>query len=130
MEILVMIIKLIISLVIILGLIYLLFKLSNKKINDINESKYINVIDRVQITKDIYILVVKIGKKGYLMSSSGGKLEKLEELSEDEIVNIQLEKLKKFEEANIKYENMINLVKDKLLKLKNKIWVKGEENEK
>jgi len=125
-----MIIKLILSLVVIIGLIFILFKLSNNKINNINEGKYINVIDRVQIAKDSYILIVKIGKRGYIMSSSGGKTEKLEELSEEEIINIQQEKLKRFEEANIKYENTINLIKENALRLKNKIFVKGEENEK
>lgn len=130
MEIFIMIIKLILSLVGILGLIFILFKLSNNKINNINEGKYINVIDRVQIAKDSYILIVKIGKRGYIMSSSGGKTEKLEELSEEEIINIQHEKLKRFEEANIKYENTINLIKENALRLKNKIFVKGEENEK
>ena len=130
MEIFLMIIKLIISLVVILGLIFILFKVSNNKINYINESKYINVIDRVQIAKDSYILIVKIGKRGYIMSSSGGKTEKLEALSEEEIINIQHEKLKRLKESNIKYENTINLIKERALKLKSKIWVKGEENEK
>ncbi|MBU3109434.1 flagellar formation protein [Clostridium gasigenes] len=125
-----MIIKLIISLVIILGLILILFKLSNKKINDINDNKYINVIDKVQISKDSYILIVKIGKKGYIMSSSGGKTEKLEDLSEEEMVNIQKEKLKRFEETNIKYENTINLIKERALKLKKKICIGGKGNEK
>ncbi|WP_253199745.1 flagellar biosynthetic protein FliO [Clostridium gasigenes] len=130
MDIFMMIIKLIISLVIILGLILILFKLSNKKINDINDNKYINVIDKVQISKDSYILIVKIGKKGYIMSSSGGKTEKLEDLSEEEMVNIQKEKLKRFEETNIKYENTINLIKERALKLKKKICIGGKGNEK
>lgn len=130
MDIFMMIIKLIISLVIILGLILILFKLSNKKINDINDNKYINVIDKVQISKDSYILIVKIGKKGYVMSSSEGKTEKLEDLSEEEMINIQKEKLKRFEETNIKYENIINLIKERALKLKKKICSGGKGNEK
>lgn len=124
-----MISKLLMSLIIILGLILILFKLSNKKINDINNNKYINVIDRVQIAKDSYILIVKIGKKGYVMSSSNGKTEKLEELSEEEMINIHNEKSKKIQEANIKYEDTVNLIKGKILKLKKK-GLKGEENEK
>ena len=125
-----MILKLLSSLLVILGLIFILFKVSNKKISDINENKYINVIDRCQIAKESYILIVKIGKEGYVMSSSRGKLEKLEKLSEDEIINIQKEKLKKFEEANIKYENTIKKAKEKILNLKNKTWAKGDKYEK
>lgn len=130
MEIFMMIIKLIISLLVILGLIFILFKLSNKKINDMNENKYINVIDRCQIDKDSYILIVKIGKKGYVMSSSAGKIEKLEELSEEEIISIQNEKLKKIKEANIKYENTINNLKKLISKVKSNMGAKGENNEK
>lgn len=129
MEFFIMISKLLMSLIIILGLILILFKLSNKKINDINNNKYINVIDRVQIAKDSYILIVKIGKKGYVMSSSNGKTEKLEELSEEEMINIHNEKSKKIQEANIKYEYTVNLIKEKIFKLKKK-GLKGEENEK
>ena len=130
MEIFMMIIKLSISLIVILGLIFILFKLSNKRINDMNDNKYINVIDRCQIAKDSYILIVKIGKKGYVMSASGGKTEKLEELSEEEMINIQQEKLRKLEEANIKYENTINIAKEQWLKLKKRFCAKGENNEK
>lgn len=130
MEFFIMILKLIASLIIILGLIFILFKLSNKKINDINDGKYINVIDRVQIGKDSHILIVKIGKKGYVMSSSAGRTEKLEELSEEEMFNIQSEKAKKFEEANIKYENTINSVKERVLKLKKKVYARSDKNEK
>lgn len=126
MEIFMMILKLIISLVTILGLILILFKLSNKKINDINDNKYINVIDKVQISKDSSILIIKIGKKGYVMSSSGGKTEKLQDLSEEDMISIQKEKLKRFEEANIKYENTINLIKERALKLKKKICSGGK----
>lgn len=125
-----MILNLLISLILILGLIFILFKLSNKKINDINDNKYINVLDRVQIGKDSHILIVKIGKKGYVMSSSAGRTEKLEELSEEEIFNIQNEKAKKFEEANIKYENTIKLIKERVLTLKKKVYARGDENEK
>lgn len=130
MEIFMMILKIIASLIIILGLIFILFKLSNKKINDINHSKYINVIERVQIGKDSYILIIKIGKKGYVMSMSSGKTEKLEKLSEEEMVNIQRDKEKKFEEANIKYESIIKFIKEKVLKLKRKVYARGDTNEK
>lgn len=130
MEFLGMILNLLISLILIIGLIFILFKLSNKKINDINNNKYIKVVDRVQIGKDSHILIVKIGKKGYVMSSSVGKTEKLEELSEEEMFSIQNEKAKKVEEANIKYENTIKLIKERVLTLKKKVYARGDESEK
>ncbi|MGL5354508.1 MAG: flagellar biosynthetic protein FliO [Clostridium sp.] len=125
-----MILKLIIALVTILALMLLLYKLSNKKISDINSNKYINVIDRVQIAKDSYILIVKIGNKGYVMSSSGGKTEKLEDLSQEEMLNIQSEKQRKIEENNIKYEETIKTIKKSILKLKKKSGIGGKSGEK
>lgn len=130
MDLVIIFIKLIISLGVILGLIFILFKISNKKLTDINDNKYVNVVDRVQIAKDSHIVIVKIGKKGYVMSTSGGKTEKLEDLSEEEMKNIQKEKLKKFEEANLKYENTVNLIKEKIVEYKKRICVKGERDEK
>ncbi|MGL5085581.1 MAG: flagellar biosynthetic protein FliO [Clostridium sp.] len=125
-----MILKLIIALATILGLMLILFKLSNKKISDINNNKYINVIDRVQIGKDSYILIVKIGKRGYVISSSGGKTEKLEDLGEEEILNIQNEKEKRITENNIKYEKTIETIKEGILKLKKKSGIGGKSGEK
>lgn len=125
-----MILKLIFALVTILALMLILYKLSNKKISDINSNKYINVIDRVQIAKDSYILIVKIGKKGYVMSSCAGKTEKLEDLCEEEMINIQNEKEKRVLENSIKYEETIETIKESILKLKNKSGIGGKRGEK
>jgi flagellar biogenesis protein FliO len=55
------------------------------KVNSNNNNKYIKVIERVQVSKENTVLVVKIGKKGYVMTSSTGHMGKLSELSEEEI---------------------------------------------
>lgn len=83
-----MIVQLILALGVTLGLIFLSFKLANSKFNVINNNKYIKVIERVQVTKDNSILIVKIGEKGYIMTSTAGHMEKLSELSREEIDNI------------------------------------------
>lgn len=85
------------------------------KYNVINNNKYIKVIDRVQITKENSILIVKIGEKGYIMTSTAGHMEKLSELSEDEIKNIEENKkksneeiIKNYKQAGLKFKGMIS----------------------
>ncbi|GAA0078719.1 hypothetical protein UT300005_30980 [Clostridium sp. CTA-5] len=84
-----MFINLIISLSVVLGLIILISKILGSKVNEINNKKYIKVIDRLQITKENSLVIIKVGKKGYVMTSSSGNIQKLEELSEEEINKIE-----------------------------------------
>jgi flagellar protein FliO/FliZ len=77
--------KLILSLTTVLILIFLVFRVLGSKVNDINNKKYMKIIDRLQITKDNSIVIVQIGKKAYIMSSSAKGMEKIEELEEEEL---------------------------------------------
>ena len=116
-EIFLLIIKLIFALVVILGLIYLSFILSNEKLNKYVENKYIKVLERTQISKEAYILAVKIGEKGYILSVANNNVEKLSELTKDEIINIEDNKKKEKEKLNNKYniilDNIKNFIKGK-----------------
>ncbi|MBS5883241.1 MAG: flagellar biosynthetic protein FliO [Clostridium sp.] len=120
MDLIFMIIKLIFALVVVLGLMYLVFKISGNRINKFNEGKYIKVLERVQISKDTSIVVVKIGKKGYIMSSSNNNTEKIDEISEDEILLLEEEKRIEKEKINQQYEVAIKGLKSKVNKLRNK----------
>ncbi|MBW6408549.1 flagellar biosynthetic protein FliO [Clostridium weizhouense] len=84
-----MFINLIISLSFVLGLIIFISKILGSKVNEINGKKYIKIIDRVQITKENSLIIIKVGKKGYIMSSSSSNMQKLEELSQEEINKIE-----------------------------------------
>ena len=84
-EFLGMFVKLILALGVTLGLMFLSFKLMGTKLNAVNNNKYVKVIERVQVTKENSILIVKAGKKGYVMTSTAGHMEKLSELSQEEI---------------------------------------------
>lgn len=107
--------QLIFALGVTFGLMFLSFKVMGSKYNVINNNKYIKVIDRVQITKENSILIVKIGEKGYIMTSTAGHMEKLSELSEDEIKNIEENKkksneeiIKNYKQAGLKFKGMIS----------------------
>jgi flagellar protein FliO/FliZ len=119
-EFLTMIGQLILALVVTLGLMFLSFKVMGSKLNAINNNKYIKIIERVQVTKDNAILIAKIGEKGYVMTSTSGHMEKLSELSEEEIRSIEDDK-KKVNEDIIKNYNEL------MLKSK-KIFLKGLKN--
>lgn len=76
-----MIIKLIIFLPLILGSIYLIGKIFAK--GEIVKGNKMKVIERLHLSKDNAILIVKVVDKHYLMASSHGKIEILEELHND-----------------------------------------------
>ena len=99
---------------------YLVFKISGNRLNKINEGKYIKVLEKVQISKDTSIVVVKIGKKGYIMSSSNNNTEKIDEISEEEILLLEEEKRIEKEKINQQYEVAIKGLKSKVNKLRNK----------
>ena len=95
--------KLILSLTTVLLLIFLVFKVLGNKVNDINNKKYMKIIDRLQITKDNSIVIVQIGKKGYIMSSSQKGMEKIEELEKEELQVIEEMKKESLKEIQSAY---------------------------
>ena len=112
--------KLIFALAIVLGLMYISFKLSNNKISQFNEGKYIKVLERNQISKDTAIVVVKIGKKGYVLSTSNNSTNKIDELSEEETFLLEEEKRIEKEKVSKQDEIAITNLKSKISTFKNK----------
>lgn len=102
-----MLFKIIIFLPFILLLIYISIKYGGNKLQDIQNGRYIKILERAAISKENALLVVKIGEKGYVMSSVTGKLEIVSELEKEEISRIesaraipQYESLKDFYEKS------------------------------
>ena len=112
--------KLILSLTTVLLLIFLVFKVLGNKVNDINNKKYMKIIDRLQITKDNSIVIVQIGKKGYIMSSSTKGMEKIEELEKEQLQVIEEMKKQSLNEMQSVYNKAF-------VKLKG---LKGDKHEK
>lgn len=129
-EFLGMIVQLILALGVTLGLMFLSFKLMGTKLNAMNSNKYVKVIERVQVTKENAILIVKIGKKGYIMTSTAGHMEKLSELSEEEINSIEEDKKKAAEEITENYNKLISKSKKSFSKVVKNIKSKEEKHEK
>ena len=118
-----MFVKLILGLIVIIALIALSVKLSSKKITSFTNKKYVRVIDRIQISKDSYIVITKIGDKGIVFVTSGNSTQKLEELTSEEVTRIETEKRESIENVSKEFDRYTKIVKEKasiLLKKKSK----------
>lgn len=85
----IMILKIVIFLPFILLLFYLSIKFGNNKLQNIQNGRYIKILEKVPISKENSIIIVKIGEKGYVLTSCTGKVETLLELSYEEIKKIE-----------------------------------------
>ena len=122
--------QLILALGVTLGLMFLSFKVMGSKFNVINNNKYIKVIERVQVTKENAILIVKIGETGYVMPSSEGHMEKLSELSKEEINVIEQDKKQAAEEMAKYYGDLLIQSKKTFSKIVKNVRSKEEKHEK
>lgn len=124
-----MFMQLLIALGITLGIMFLSYRILGTKVDRINDNKYTKVIERTQITKDNAILVVRVGKKGYVMMTSGNSVEKLSELSEEEINEIEEKKKKSNQEVIDGYNRFISVSKNNVSKILKNIRSKEEKHE-
>lgn len=124
-----MLMQLLIALGITLGIMFLSYRILGTKVDSINNNKYTKVIERTQITKDNIILVVRVGKKGYVMMTSGNSVEKLSELSEEEINEIEEKKKKSNQEVIDGYNRFISVSKNNVSKILKNIRSKEEKHE-
>ena len=115
-----LIIQLVFALILIFSLMYLLTKLTENKLSNINQNKYITIIERTNISKDASIILLKIGDKGYIISSNNNNVEKLQEVSKEEMISIIESKKRQKEVIANSYENFINNIVMKLKKFRNK----------
>lgn len=101
-EMITYIVKLLVFLPITLGLIVLIGKLNQNGVMGINKSKYMRIMDKIQISKDNSIFIAEIGNKKYLMGNSSNRVEILKELKEEELIVISSENKNKERTINIK----------------------------
>lgn len=93
-EIFMMCFKLIVALIITLILIYAMSKALGKGATKFNGYRHMEILERMQITKECTLLIVKIQEKGCVLAASHAGIEKLYELSEEEVKNIEKDKEK------------------------------------
>lgn len=111
------IVNLIIFVPLIICLIILSMKLTKINSDRINKHKYIRLLERINLSKEISIFVLEIGDEGYVLALSPSKIEKLKILSKEEI--IQIHEMKENHNVNLSQID-INKLKNIKLALKNK----------
>lgn len=121
--------KMIVALVITLGLMFLTFKVMGTKVNNINDGKYVKIIERVQVGKESSILVIKVGKKGYVLTNTSEHMEKLSELTEDEVTYIEENNRKKAQDMSESYSRFVLKSKEGIFKILNNIKSKEDKHE-
>jgi flagellar protein FliO/FliZ len=104
------IIKIVVFLPFIIFLIYLVGKYGSSKIHNFQSGKLIRIIERVPVSKDNSLMVVIIGEKPYVISSTNGKMEILLELDKEHI--------EKFN--NISSNEKIGSIREFYIKIKDK----------
>ena len=128
MELGLMFLKLVISLGVVLLLMFLTFKFANNGVKKVSNDKYIKVIDRTQIGKDISLLIVKVGEEGWIISTSNGKTEKLKELTKEEILEIEKKKKQKEEDLKEFYKVIEGKMMCRISTIAKKFKAKEEKN--
>ncbi|WP_259473004.1 flagellar biosynthetic protein FliO [Clostridium estertheticum] len=112
--------KIIIFLPFILFMLYLSLKYGGTKLRKLQDGRYMRILDRISLSKENSIAVVKIGDKAYAVSSSLNDIKILFELPSEEIIKI--ENIKELPQ----YEDMKDLFKKHILKKQTKEEVKYE----
>ena len=82
-------IKTIFSLIFILGLIILTFKYGGGKLQVLQNKSHLKILERISLSKENSLLVVKMGTKAFVISSSHSNIEILSEVSEEDLINIE-----------------------------------------
>jgi len=130
MDLFFMSLRLIVALIVIFGLMIIILKYSKKGIDSTTKRNYTKIIDKTQISKDSFIVVLRVGKEGMLLLTSTGHTQKLKDLSEEEINKAEADKQEAFKEMTKAYDKFIDISKDKVRTVLGKIKSKEEKNDK
>ena len=130
MDFIFMILRLIGALIIIFGLMIIVLKYSKKGIDSATRRNYTKIIDKTQISKDSFIVVLRVGNEGMVLLTSTGHTQKLKDLSEEEINKAEADKQESFKEMTKAYDKFIDISKAKVRAAIGKIKSKEEKHEK
>jgi flagellar protein FliO/FliZ len=87
-QLLSMILKIVLFLPFVVLLIYISLKYGGTGLRRLQNGKFIKIIERVPISKENNILVIKMGSKAYVVTSTNNSIEILKELDDAEAVSL------------------------------------------
>lgn len=123
------IIRIIGGLIVVLGLMVITLKYTRQGIKKSTSKKYIKIVDRTQISKDNFIVVVRTGEEGMVILTAPGHIEKLKDLSKEEMDKIETDNEEYLKEMTQIYDKFINSAKEKLHSTITKIKSKEDKHE-
>lgn len=105
------------------------FKYLGKGMKVTTGGKYVKVIEKTQLSKDSFIVVLKVGDAGMVMLTSSNHTEKLKDITKEEIEEIESKKQESLDEMSKVYEKILSSSKNKVDLLMRKIKLKEDRDE-
>ncbi len=105
-QLVITLIKLAVFFPLVIGLILWIGKVA-EKYNRVGNKSTMKVIERVPISKDNSLLVVKIEEKFYLLTSAQGKVEIVRELNSENYINLKQDEVKNLGEISMTIKNKL-----------------------
>lgn len=123
------IINLIVLVPVISLLIVISLRLSKKSLDNFTSSSYAQVIERISLSKDVNLYVIKLGVTGCVLVSSNNNTELIKELDEnelEEIIRIKKQRNNSITLKNISGLNFNNILNNKFTREKNNGYNKSD----
>ena len=124
------IINLIVLVPVVVLLIFISLRLSKKSLSKIGSGSYVKVLEKINLSKDICLYVIKSGNTGCIIVTSNNNTQVIKKLNEDEINEIiemknqhnDLSYLNNLDFSNILHKKMLSdkVLKNKISKKKGK----------
>ncbi|WP_443659581.1 flagellar biosynthetic protein FliO [Clostridium algidicarnis] len=87
-----MMIQIVIFLPFILFLVYVSLRFGGGKVQSIQNGKYIKVLEKVNVSKEGNIILVKIGEEYHIMTSTNKEIKEIAVLSKEEALKYEVDK--------------------------------------
>jgi flagellar protein FliO/FliZ len=107
------IIKVVAFIPIIIILIAISLKLSQKTLMQGQANRHMKVLEVINLNKNNSLVVVKIGDEGCVLTSSSSNVNKIKDLTKEDILQIE----ENIIQNNVKAQQYFNKYKDKMTKL-------------
>lgn len=118
------IINLIVLVPVVVLLIFISLRLSKKSLSKIGSGSYVKVLEKINLSKDICLYVIKSGNTGCIIVTSNNNTQVIKKLNEDEINEIIEMKNQHNDLSYLNNLDFIKILNKKMLSdkvLKNKI---------
>ncbi|MFZ7131483.1 MAG: flagellar biosynthetic protein FliO [Eubacteriales bacterium] len=102
------VVQVIIALLLVLCLVYISLKLGNKWMK--RQHPLIEILERVPVTNNSYLGIVKVGDSYYLMSLTNGENTILKELNQEKVLKM-MEEVRKVNKFSVDFNDLFGMRK-------------------